>query len=109
MTTQETTSVTNENYIMQTISNTIGLSTLTKQASVTSLPSDGLILKVRIPSMAGYQTKKFNRNVTVKEVIEKLNNSLPANLRSDRYHLFANGMRLIDESRTLNSYTNRWV
>jgi hypothetical protein len=23
--------------------------------------------------------------------------------------LFANGMRLIDESRTLNSYTNRWV
>jgi hypothetical protein len=91
-----------------TISHSPNDSSATVTQTTSSNPSSQtIIIKVQIPSMAGYQSKRFNANVTVREVIEKLNSYLPANLRSNRYHLYANGMRLIDESRTLTSYTGK--
>jgi hypothetical protein len=92
--------------------NTISNSTNDPSATVTQTSSSNpssqtILIKVQIPSMAGYQSKRFNSNVTVREVIEKLSSYLPPNLRSNRYHLYANGMRLIDESRTLTSYTGK--
>jgi len=69
-------------------------------------PGEGpqLVLKVAIPAQAGYSTKKFELNVTVRTVINKLNESLPVHTRSDRFRLHANGLRLLDDTRTLISY-----
>lgn len=61
-------------------------------------------LKVQLPTIAGYITKKFPKNATVREVIEKLNETLPENARSPRYRLHVNGLRLLDETRTIGSH-----
>lgn len=65
--------------------------------------SDGLMLRVQVASTAGYVTKKFPRDATFRQVIEKINESLPENVRSARYRMFVNGLRILDDSRTIAS------
>jgi hypothetical protein len=74
------------------------------RASVTLEPQDQIPLKVQLPTIAGYITKKFPKNSTVREVIDKLNETLPENARSTRYRMHVNGLRLLDETRTIGSY-----
>lgn len=65
---------------------------------------DGIVVKVQVPAMSGYSTKKFERNMTVAQAISLINNSIPSSLRSDRYRLYCNSLRMLDEDRTLGSY-----
>lgn len=64
---------------------------------------DGLMLRVQVASTAGYVTKKFPKDATFRQVIEKINESLPENVRSARYRMFVNGLRILDDSRTIAS------
>lgn len=64
---------------------------------------DGLLLRVQVASTAGYVTKKFPKDASFKLVIEKVNESLPENVRSTRYRMFVNGLRVLDDSRTIAS------
>jgi hypothetical protein len=57
-----------------------------------------------VPAMSGYSTKKFDRNMTVSQAISQINNTIPSSLRSDRYRLYCNSLRMLDEDRTLGSY-----
>jgi len=59
-------------------------------------------LYVSVPAMSGYSLKLFPTTMTLKSVIEKLNKTLPAHLRSERYHLFHNDLQLLDTDRTLS-------
>lgn len=63
-----------------------------------------ILVRVHIPTLGGYSTKKINKSSTVREIIKSLNTNLPENLRSERYRLFCNGMRMLDEDRSINSY-----
>lgn len=65
---------------------------------------DGIVVKVQVPAMSGYSTKKFDRNMTVAQAISQINNTIPSSLRSDRYRLYCNSLRMLDEDRTLGSY-----
>lgn len=65
---------------------------------------DGIIVKVQVPAMSGYSTKRFDKNMTISQAIGLVNNTIPSSLRSDRYRLFCNSLRLLDEERTLGSY-----
>lgn len=58
-------------------------------------------LYVRVPQLGGYSLKLFKTTLTIQEVIERLNKSLPPHIRSDKYHLFLNGLELLDTERTL--------
>jgi hypothetical protein len=68
-----------------------------------SSTGDGLMLRVQVASTAGYVTKKFPKDATFRHVIEKVNESLPENVRSTRYRMFVNGLRVLDDSRTIAS------
>lgn len=63
-----------------------------------------ILVRVHIPTLGGYSTKKFDLSSTVRETIKSLNSTLPEHLRSERYRLFCNGMRMLDEDRSINSY-----
>lgn len=63
-----------------------------------------ILVRVHIPTLGGYSTKKINKSSTVREIIKSLNSNLPDHLRSERYRLFCNGMRMLDEERSINSY-----
>lgn len=65
--------------------------------------ADGLLLRVQVASTAGYVTKKFPKDATFRGVIEKVNDALPENVRSTRYRMFVNGLRVLDDSRTIAS------
>jgi hypothetical protein len=65
---------------------------------------DGIVVRVQVPAMSGYSTKKFDRTMTVAQAIAQINNSIPSSLRSDRYRLYCNSLRMLDEDRTLFSY-----
>eukprot|EP01122_Echinamoeba_exundans_P000300 TRINITY_DN10274_c0_g1_i1.p1 TRINITY_DN10274_c0_g1~~TRINITY_DN10274_c0_g1_i1.p1 ORF type:complete len:684 (+),score=171.91 TRINITY_DN10274_c0_g1_i1:66-2117(+) len=71
--------------------------------SLASSSGDGLMLRVQVASTAGYVTKKFPKDATFRHVIEKVNESLPENVRSTRYRMFVNGLRVLDDSRTIAS------
>lgn len=61
---------------------------------------------VSIPSMNGLSLKRFPASMPVKEVIQKLGVLLPEKDAKSlsRYHIYSNGLRLMDEDRPLSSY-----
>lgn len=65
--------------------------------------ADGQLLRVLVAATAGYVTKKFPKDATFRHVIEKVNESLPENVRSTRYRMFVNGLRVLDDTRTIAS------
>lgn len=75
------------------------------QDLVSSSNSSNVHLYVSIPSVAGRRLKVFEKDAPLKDIIAKLNRTLPDNFKSDRYHLFSSGLRLMDEDRPIGSYS----
>lgn len=63
-----------------------------------------ILVRVQIPTLGGYSTKKIDKQASVRDTVRIINATLPEHLRSDRYRLFCNGMRMLDEDRSINSY-----
>lgn len=81
-------------------------------ASVGSASGDDHItFYVSIPSMNGLSLKRFPASMPVKDVIQKLGVLLPDKDTKSltRYHIYSNGLRLMDEDRPLSSYNTLQV
>jgi hypothetical protein len=61
-------------------------------------------LKIAIPELKAFKTKKFDINQPIKEIVESLNRSLAPKYRSELYRLYRNG-ELLDQEKFLISYT----
>jgi uncharacterized ubiquitin-like protein YukD len=76
--------------------------TYSPKTEINNLNNETLLLYFQFPSLSGYRTKVIPKTKKVKEVIDYLNQTLPKNLQSDRYHLYnESGMRLLNEDLTL--------
>lgn len=75
-----------------------------KHGSKDNIPKDDILVRVQVSAMSGYSTKRFDKKMTVSKVIAQINLSIPSSLKSDRYRLFCNSLRMLDEDRTLLSY-----
>lgn len=73
----------------------------------TTASEDQITFYVSIPSMNGLSLKRFPASLPVKDVILKLGVLLPEKDAKSlsRYHIYSNGLRLMDEERPLSSYT----
>ncbi|XP_049847937.1 uncharacterized protein LOC126304993 [Schistocerca gregaria] len=65
---------------------------------------DYMIVRIQMPVLQGYSTKRLPKAAKIAEVISILNNSMPVNLRSNRYRLYCNSLRILDEEASLCSY-----
>lgn len=63
-----------------------------------------ILVRIQIPTLGGYSTKKIDRQASIRDTVRIINSTLPEHLRSDRYRLYCNGMRMLDEDRTMISY-----
>jgi hypothetical protein len=68
---------------------------------------DEIAFYITVPSTNSLALKKFPGSMPVKDVISKLSSLLSErDARSQsRYHLYSNGLRFMDEERSLSTYT----
>eukprot|EP01127_Copromyxa_protea_P000606 TRINITY_DN1051_c0_g2_i3.p1 TRINITY_DN1051_c0_g2~~TRINITY_DN1051_c0_g2_i3.p1 ORF type:complete len:646 (-),score=76.85 TRINITY_DN1051_c0_g2_i3:1099-3036(-) len=74
-----------------------------RQNAILSTPGKGVHLYVYIPASNGYSLKRVPDDIPLKDVISRYHFLLPLGDIS-RYHVFHNGLRLMDEERSLSSY-----
>jgi hypothetical protein len=93
----------------KTISKTFGMSVRRGPSSPSHsvLPTSsgkGLHLYVYIPASNGYSLKCVPDDIPLKDIVSKYKFLLPQGGDVSRFHVFHNGLRLMDEERPLNSY-----
>jgi hypothetical protein len=65
-----------------------------------------IILDVMVPTLIhSINTKrKFLKTTTLQEVVEKVQNVIPDEMRGAEYHIYHNGLRLVGSDRSLESH-----